>query len=121
VSEAELRKELHWLRDLNEAIDKILSHPQFKDGKDAFEKDEYYRVWILYHMERIGECASRLRREHDYDNKFPSVDWAGAVGMRRRLVHSYWDTDLEKVWQGVEYLPKFKELVEAVLKAKEPS
>ncbi len=74
----EERKELHWLNDMREAIRKIEEHPRFDEGQEAFETDEYYRVWVLFHIERIGECASRLRREHGYDAKHPEIDWQGA-------------------------------------------
>ena len=39
--------------------------------------------------------------------------------MRRKIVHTYWDTDYGKVWQGVEYLPIIKEKLEELIKAKE--
>lgn len=112
----EERKELHWLQDMQQAIQKIQEHPRFADGKDAFEQDEYYRVWVLYHIERIGECASRLRREHDYDTRHPDVDWQGAQAMRRKIIHTYWDTDYDKVWAGVEYLPTIKDKLDELIK-----
>jgi uncharacterized protein with HEPN domain len=37
--------------------------------------------------------------------------------MRRHIVHRYWDTDPEKVWQGVEYLPTIKAKVAGLLKS----
>lgn len=83
------RKELYWLEDINEAIDKIESHEQRQHGKEALEADEHYRVWVFYHIERIGACASQLRRDFDYDNKYPEIDWKGAQAIRRYLVHRY--------------------------------
>ena len=109
------RKERLWLRDMRQAIQKIEEHPQFCNGEEAFDKDEHFRVWVLYHMERIGECASRLRREHDYDAKHPEVDWQGTQAMRRKIVHTYWDTDYEKVWDGVLYLQTIKEKLDELL------
>lgn len=111
----EERKEMHWLRDMHAAIEKIQHHPKFADGKEAFDNDEFFRVWVLFHMERIGECASSLRRNHYYDAKYPDVDWSGTQAMRRKIVHTYWETDYAKVWQGVEYLPKIKEELERIL------
>lgn len=70
-------------------------------------------------MERIGECASRLRREHGYDAKHPEIDWQGAQAMRRIIVHTYWDTDYAKVWQGIEYLPKIKVKLDELLQAED--
>ena len=110
------RKELHWLLDMREAIEKIEKHPQYARGRQAFEQDEFFQVWIFYYMERIGECASHLRREYDYDNKHPEIDWRGTVGMRRHLIHWYWTADYDKVWEGVEYLPKIKEKLAALIK-----
>lgn len=112
------RKEKLWLRDMLEAIEKIQSHPKFVEGASAFESDEHFRVWVLYHMERIGECASRLRREHDFDTRYPAVDWQGAQGLRRKIVHTYWDTDFGKVWAGVEYLDTMKKLLSEILDEK---
>ena len=49
------------------------------------------------------------------DSKHPDIDWRGAQIMRRHLVHRYWGIEDEKVWQGVEYLPKIKEKVESII------
>jgi uncharacterized protein with HEPN domain len=114
----EERKELHWLKDMREAIRKIKEHPKFVEGQKAFEADEHFRVWVLYHIERIGECASQLRREYGYDAKHLEIDWQGTPAMRRIIVHTYWDTDYGKVWQGVEYLPKIKVKLDELLKSK---
>ena len=101
---------------MRQAIQKIYEHPRFAEGSKAFHEDEYFRVWVLYHVERIGECTSRLRREHNYDTKHPEIDWAGTHGMRRRLVHRYWDTDYNKVWEGVVYLQQIKEKLDVLLR-----
>lgn len=113
------RKEIFWLRDMRQAIQKIQEHPKFTQGESAFDEDEHFRVWVLYYIERIGECASRLRREYNYDIKHPDIDWQGTQAMRRKIVHTYWDTDYEKVWDGVEYLPKIKAKVDELLMEKE--
>lgn len=105
--------------DMREAIEKIENHPQYKNGRTALDSDEHYRVWVFYHIERIGECASRLRRDFDYDKRYPEIDWKGAVGMRRHLVHWYWNADNSKVWNGVQYLPKIKEKLAELIKVKE--
>lgn len=116
------RKERHWLKDTREAIEKIQTHPKFPEGKEAFDSDEHYRVWVLFHMERVGECVSNLRRDFNYDEKHPDIDWKGTQGMRRKIVHQYWETDYDKVWQGIEYLPKIKDKIEKIVndKTREP-
>ena len=110
------RKERFWLHDMRQAIRKIEEHPRFAEGETAFDEDEHFRVWVLYHMERIGECASRLRREHNFDARHPDIDWQGTQAMRRKIVHTYWDTDYEKVWEGVQYLQIIKAKLDELLK-----
>jgi len=119
MSKNENRRELHWLEDIGEAIEKIQTHEQYAKGKDAFDQDERYRVWVFYHMERIGECVTRLRQDFDYDHKYPEIDWSGTQAMRRHLVHRYWAIDNNAVWRGVEYLPKIKDKVDELRKEKE--
>jgi uncharacterized protein with HEPN domain len=101
VSRAEQRREVQWLEDIHEAIGKIHGHPAFKDGRLAFDHDEHYRVWVFYHIERIGECVSQLRKHFNYDDLHPDVDWKGIVGTRRHLVHWYWGVDNGMIWRSV--------------------
>ncbi len=120
MSKHDERRELHWLEDINEAIEKIQTHDEYNKGRGAFDTDEKYRVWVFYHLERVGECVSRLRRDFDYDKKHPEIDWQGTQGMRRHLVHRYWAIDRDAVWNGVEYLPKIKEKVDNLIREKQP-
>src|SRR5690348_6099874 len=55
-------------------------------------------------LEIIGEAAARLteptRAAH------PEIPWSAVIGMRNRLVHGYFDVDLEIVWRtAAESLP----------------
>jgi uncharacterized protein with HEPN domain len=82
MTDANRCRERQWLSDILEAIEKIQSHPQFSEGQEAFKKDEHFRVWVFYFIERIGECASNLRRDFGYDTKHPEVAWQDAQAMR---------------------------------------
>jgi uncharacterized protein with HEPN domain len=50
-------------------------------------------------IEILGEAAVQVseqaRRRH------PQVPWAEITGMRNRLVHAYFDIDLDRVWDTV--------------------
>lgn len=117
MTEADHAQELRWLRDLLEAIDKIQNHPKLASGKEALEQDEHFMVWVLYFIERVGECASNLRRKYDYDKTHPEIDWKGAVGMRRHIAHTYWDIDLDQVWEGIEYLLEIRPQIAALIES----
>lgn len=115
-----LRKELLWLNDMKEAIEKIQAHPQYPGGREAFEDDEYFRVWVFYHLERIGECATQLRKQFDYDTKHPDIDWKEIVGTRRHLVHWYWAVDHDIIWDSVKKdLPLLHQKVQKLIRERE--
>ena len=50
--------------------------------------------------EIIGEAAARLTDETRADH--PEIPWSNMIGMRNRLVHGYFDVDLDVVWNTVD-------------------
>lgn len=50
-------------------------------------------------IEIIGEAASRVSGETRM--LVPQIPWPDLVGMRNRLVHAYFDIDLDRVWDTV--------------------
>lgn len=70
----------------------------------ALEDDEVLRLALTKLVEIVGEAAKHVsettRRE------IPSVPWSAAARMRDRLVHHYFDIDLDILWATVsEELP----------------
>lgn len=47
----------------------------------------------------IGEAAARV--SEDARQTLPDVPWSQIVGMRNRLVHGYFDVDLDRVWDTI--------------------
>jgi uncharacterized protein with HEPN domain len=48
-------------------------------------------------IEVVGEAAAQVTQ--DTRDKYPSIPWRAAVGMRHRLIHSYFEVDLDRVWK----------------------
>jgi uncharacterized protein with HEPN domain len=44
----------------------------------------------------IGEAISQL--ESNFKNSYPEIPWQQIKSMRNRLIHEYWQTDLEQVY-----------------------
>lgn len=84
--------------DALEAIDRCLA--QAARGRAAFDAEELIQVWMIHHLEILGEAcrgiSSSVRAAH------PDVPWAAIVGMRNVLVHDYFGIDLMLVWSTVE-------------------
>ena len=53
----------------------------------------------------IGEGASKL--SPDARKQIPSIQWREMIGMRNRLIHAYYDINLDILWDTVVYnIPK---------------
>lgn len=83
-------------------------------GREAFEHDELVQVWIVYHLQIIGEAAARLGRR--FHEAHPGVPWAQLVAMRNILVHEYFGVSRERVWRTVRQdLPELRRAIQEIL------
>lgn len=70
-------------------------------------------------IEIIGEAGARVSIEGR--DATPDVPWPEIVGMRNRLVHAYFDVDLDVVWTTVRHdLPPLVEALQAALEERKP-
>jgi uncharacterized protein with HEPN domain len=93
-----VRTVLDRLLDIQTAIEHIESESQF--GCTAFEGDPKVQIWMIYHIQLIGEAARTVADELKAIS--PATPWAQIIGMRHILVHNYFGVDLEEVWNVVE-------------------
>ena len=98
--------------DILEAIEKIERY--IPRGRQAFEMDEMLQVWVVRHLQIIGEAASRVSAEAQ--NRFSEIPWGKMIGMRHVLVHGYFEIDLDIVWSVIEHdLGPLKGQIQAAL------
>ena len=70
---------------------------------------------LVKEIEIIGEAASKVSQETR--NALPDIPWADLTGMRPRLIHAYFDINVEVVWQTVVHdLPRLLSALEKILK-----
>jgi uncharacterized protein with HEPN domain len=61
----------------------------------------------LYNIQIIGEAVAQL--PDDVKNNSPHIPWTLIKGMRNRLIHEYFGTDLPVVWNVIKNdLPTLK-------------
>lgn len=63
---------------------------------EEFRRDELVQSAVLMQLEQIGEMAKRVPEEARADTHIP---WAQIAGMRNRIVHEYYNIDIENVWK----------------------
>jgi uncharacterized protein with HEPN domain len=107
-----VRADSERLHDILKGVDQILA--KASGGSEAFARDEMLQVWVLHHLQIIGEAARCLSDE--FRQRHPDRVWSMASGMRNILVHHYFEIDQALVWKVVEQdLPKLKRTVEQIL------
>ena len=54
---------------------------------------------LVRSIEIIGEAAARTTKE--FQAKHPAVPWSEIIAMRNRLIHAYFDVDVDRIWDTV--------------------
>ena len=107
-----MRSDRDRLLDIREAIAKIDQHTA--PDIDAFADDEMQQVWVIYHLQIVGEAVYGLSQR--FKANHPGISWEQIIGMRHVLVHGYFEIDLDIVWAVIEKdLPSLKIAIEAIL------
>jgi uncharacterized protein with HEPN domain len=65
-------------------------------------------------IEIIGEAASQITKETQL--QLPDLPWPSIVAMRNRLIHAYFDIDIDRVWDTViDDLPPLVAMLDKIL------
>ena len=101
---------------LQHMLDAAHSALRFAKGRrrEDLDVDEMLTFALTRALEVIGEAAgqvsAKVREEH------PDIPWSLAVGMRHRLIHAYFDVDLNRVWDTtIHDLPELVAKLESAL------
>ncbi len=101
------------LRHMLDAAREALSFTQGRTRSDL-DRDRQLVLALVKDIEIVGEAAARITEPGRRDA--PEIPWQRIVGMRNRLVHAYFDIDLEVVWKTVqEDLPQLIALLEEAI------
>lgn len=68
-------------------------------SRNDLDNDRQFQFALVRCIEIIGEAASRT--SEPTRSVCPHIPWARMVSTRNRLVHAYFDVDLDIVWQTV--------------------
>lgn len=109
-----MRRDSQRLQDILEAIERI--ERVTRESRAAFDQDERSQIWVIHHIQIIGEAARAL--SEDFRASHPHIPWSLIIGMRHILVHDYFGIDLEEVWTVVERdLPVLRRDVQMLLES----
>lgn len=101
------------LQQMLEAANEALSFIQGKTRPDL-DKDRMLVLSLVKELEIIGEAAGKVSPEVRSQNS--AIPWQDIGGMRNRLIHAYFDINLDVVWKTVTRdLPSLKAELEKIL------
>ena len=75
---------------------------RFADGMtyEQFERSDLHQNAIFKTLEIVGEAASRVSRAARETHA--GIPWGEIVGLRHRIVHAYFEIDIEVIWKIVQ-------------------
>jgi len=86
------------LRHMLDAARRAMDFTQGRVRSDL-ESDEQLSLALVRLLEILGEAARNV--SEDLRNDYPDIPWRQIAGTRDRLIHGYFDVDLDIVWQIV--------------------
>lgn len=83
-------------------------------ARSELDTDRMLVLALIKDVEIIGEAANQV--SEDTRTQCQEVPWADIISMRHRLVHAYFDINLEILWRTVQQdLPPLLAALEKVL------
>lgn len=86
------------LQDMLEASEKAVRHAAGRE-RSALDRDEILALALTRLLEIVGEAARNVPQ--GFRDAHPEIPWSAIAGTRDKLIHGYFDVDLDIVWQIV--------------------
>lgn len=101
------------LRHMIDAAREAVSFAQGRSRGDL-EGDRMLVLSLVKSIEIVGEAAFQISKPTR--DELPSIPWEDIIGMRHRLVHVYFDINIDILWQTVQSdLPTLIAQIESLL------
>lgn len=72
-------------------------------GKTRRDLDQnvMLRLALTKLVEIVGEAAAQVSEQQRIQSSL--IPWADIIGMRNRLIHAYFDINLDVLWQTIQH------------------
>lgn len=86
------------LQHMLDAATEALSFAKGKSRADL-NTDRMLALSLIKAIEIIGEAANKVSAE--VKTKYTSIPWLDIIGMRNRLIHAYFEINLDILWKTI--------------------
>ena len=102
-----------YLQHILDAIQRIESYTRGVT-KEKYMQDGLLQDGVVRQLEIIGEASNKLSEE--FKEKHSVIPWGQIIGLRNRIVHAYFDINLEVTWDITEEdIPELKTQITRIL------
>ena len=109
------QRQMRYLDYLAHMLDAIRQARGYVEGlsKQDFLDDKKTQDAVILKLLVLGEAAAQIVNEcPDFAGQHPEIPWKEMRGMRNRMAHGYFDTNLDIVWDTLHSsLPDLEEKV----------
>jgi uncharacterized protein with HEPN domain len=107
------------IRHMLDAAKEAMSFIKHRKRSDL-DTDRMLVLSLVKSVEIMGEAASKVTKVSR--DGHPEVPWLNIIGMRNRLIHLYFDIDLDRVWDTIiDDLPPVMVALEKIVQKEEKS
>jgi uncharacterized protein with HEPN domain len=87
-----------YIRHILDAARKALHFIANRSRKEL-DNNEMLAISLVHLLEIVGEAANVV--SDDFRKQYPHIPWRKMIGLRNRLIHGYFDINLDIVWDTV--------------------
>ena len=103
-----------YLEDIVAAADRIASYVEGVT-RSKFEADQMRIDAVIRNLGIIGEATKQI--PDVIREKAPSIAWHNIAGLRNKVIHVYFNVDMDIIWDAVQSkLPPLKAQIQQLIK-----
>jgi uncharacterized protein with HEPN domain len=106
-----------YLEHIALAIQRATKYIEDSGGVTAFRQSQRDQDAVIRNIEMIGEAARQIQENMpEFVTAHPELPWIEMRGMRNKVIHGYFNVDVNVVWDTVkDDLPRLKQQVDDLL------
>lgn len=102
-----------YLHHILDAIHRIETYTK-GISKETYMQNGLLQDGVVRQLEIIGEASNNLSDE--FQEKHSEIPWGQIISLRNRIIHAYFDINLEITWDIVRGdIPELKRQIERIL------